>query len=325
MKTIEKNFDLNALRVLVALHDSRNVTRAAEALDMSQSGFSTALSKLRLQLGDPLFVRTRSGMEATQRAMDIVETARRLLDDVQQSILEQPVFRPETEKVEFRLSMADLAEIVFLPKLIAHLSVVAPWITVSTESLPPEPLRAALESGRIDLAVGYFPDLEINGFFKQRLYSHTYACILRPTHPLQGKALTREAYCSLGHAVVMSPARTNDLFERFLERKGIHRRVVAQTPHHLSLPSIVAASDLVACVPVATAQYFARLGEVNMSPLPFKPPVFPVQQHWHRRSHKNIRTAWLRQQISLLFNDATDIWLETERLFYGAIRGRPGS
>lgn len=322
MKTINRSFDLNSLRVLVALFDARNVTRAAEALEMSQSGFSTALAKLRLQLGDPLFVRTRLGMEATQRAADIVDTARRMLEEVQQNVLEQPVFRPEVEKLEFRLSMADLAEIVFLPRLAAHLAKVAPGITVSTESLQPEPLRVALESGGIDLALGYFPDLEINGFFKQRLYSHTYACILRKNHPIRRKKLDLDAYTRLGHAVVMSPARTNGLFERFLERKGVRRQIVVHTPHHLSLPAIVAASDLLASVPLATAQYFTHLGEVAMVPLPFQPPVFPVQQHWHRRTHKNVRTAWLRQQVALLFNDTTDLWLDTERRFYGAIRGR---
>ncbi len=320
MKTIDRTFDLNALRILVALHDARNVTLGAAALEMSQSGFSTALARLRKQLGDPLFVRTRHGMEPTDRAMIIIETARRILEDVQQSVFEQPVFRPQDEQVEFRLSMADVAEVVFLPRLVAHLRRVAPGVSVQTESLQPEPLRAAMEAGRVDLAVGYFPDLEIGGFFQQRLYTHTYACMLRRDHPALARTLTKDAYGTLDHAVVTSPARTNELFERFLERHHIRRRIAVRTPHHLSLPFIVAQSELVATVPVATAYYFARLGAVAMAPLPFKPPVFSVQQHWHRRNHKNPRTVWLRQQMTSLFNDASDPWLETEREFYGAIR-----
>ena len=43
------DFDLNLLRVLVSLDDTRNVTRAAQQLGMSQSGLSTALNRLRLQ------------------------------------------------------------------------------------------------------------------------------------------------------------------------------------------------------------------------------------------------------------------------------------
>jgi DNA-binding transcriptional LysR family regulator len=320
VKTIDRSFDLNALRVLVALHDTRNVTQGAASLEMSQSGFSTALARLRTQLGDPLFVRTRHGMEPTDRALIIIETARRILEDVQHNVFEPPVFRAESEQVEFRLSMADVAEVVFLPKLVAHLRKVAPGVTLHTESLQPEPLRAAMEAGRVELAVGYFPDLEIGGFFQQRLFTHTYACMLRRNHPVLARTLTRDTYATLGHAVVISPARTNDLFERFLERHRIRRKVAVRTPHHLSLPSIVAESDLVATVPVATAHYFAGLGAVTMAPLPLKPPVFGVQQHWHRRNHKNAKMVWLRQQMTTLFNDGSDIWLKTERDFYGDIR-----
>lgn len=325
MKTISPPFDLNSLRVILALHDTHSVTRAADALGMSQSGFSTALSRLRRQLGDELFVRTRQGMEATERASSIAETARLVLEQVQQNILEQPVFRPEAERVEFRLCMADLAEVVFLPALMAHLHSVAPGIAVSTESMPSEDLRVAMESGRVDLALGYFPDLDLNGFFRQRLYTHSYACMLRRAHPAIRDGLTKEAYGRLQHAVVTSPARTNDLFDRFLERRGIRRQVAVRTPHHLSLPSIVADTDLVATVPFATAQYFADLGVVAMAPLPFKPPIFGVEQHWHRRNHQNPRAVWLRQQTAALFNDATDRWRDLEKKFYGDIRGRPAS
>ena len=59
------DFDLNLLRVLVSLDDTRNVTRAAQQLGMSQSGLSTALNRLRLQFEDTLFVRTAGGMEPT--------------------------------------------------------------------------------------------------------------------------------------------------------------------------------------------------------------------------------------------------------------------
>jgi DNA-binding transcriptional LysR family regulator len=323
VKTIEPAFDLNSLRVVVALAKTRSVSRAAEALGMSQSGFSTALARLRRQFGDQLFVRTRHGMEATERAAAIAEAAHEVMEQVQERILQRPVFRPETERIEFRLSMPDLAEVVFLPRLVAHLRKAAPRATISSNSMPPEPLRLAMEAGQVDLALGYFPDLELNGFFRQRLYIHSYACVLRNGHAA-ARNLTAERYAKLHHAVVASPARTNDLFERFLEKRGIHRDVAVRIPHYLSLPSIVAESDLVATVPVATAQYFAELGVATMVGLPFKPPAFAVQQHWHRRTHQDPRMAWLRKQIHLLFNDQTDRWRATEVAFYGDIRGKRG-
>lgn len=325
MKTINKTFDLNLLRVLVALDRTRNVSRAAEELEMSQSGFSTALARLRQRFNNELFVRTNQGMTPTPRAIGIVETARHVLDNVQTGILEQPVFDPMTSNAKFRLSLADLAEVVFLPRLLKHLQRHAPLATVQSVSMTRDALSEAMESGSIDLALGYFPDLQTSGFYVQRLYTHTYACMVRPGHSVLKKGMTKEAFIAHRHAVVMSPARTSDLFDGFLERNNIVRDVAVRTPHHLSLPSIVGGSDLIATVPMATAFYFASLGAVTLVPLPFKPPVFSVQQHWHKRGHQDPQNQWLRQQISQLFNDSTDIWKSTEIDFYGNIRGPRGT
>ncbi|OXH87846.1 hypothetical protein CA831_19435, partial [Burkholderia multivorans] len=49
--------DLNLIPYLVALDDTRNVSRAGELLGVSQPRVSTALGRLRAYFGDPLFVR----------------------------------------------------------------------------------------------------------------------------------------------------------------------------------------------------------------------------------------------------------------------------
>ncbi|MBT2321921.1 LysR family transcriptional regulator [Variovorax paradoxus] len=322
METIDTEFDLNTLRVIVALDDTRNVTRAAELLSMSQSGFSSALARLRKRFGNPLFVRTNSGMEATPRAAKMAEAAREILAKVKSGILEQDAFDPLTERAHFALSMADVAEVVFLPGLLAALHTGAPQVTFQSESHRKDELQGELEAGRVDLAIGYFPELGSDAFYQQRLYSHTYVCMLRPGHPALKRPITKEVYAALGHAVVMSPARTNDLFERFLEQRRVSRSVVVRTPHHLSLPSIVSETDLIATVPLATGTYFASLGAVELVPLPFRPPVFSIQQHWHKRNHQDPRNRWLRQQIEALFNARTDRWLAAERKLYGDIRSR---
>lgn len=312
---MEKEFDLNLLRVLVALDKHRNVTKAAQSLDMSQSGFSTALARLRERIGDPLFVRTRGGMEATPRAVAMVDVAKSILANVQSHILEQPVFNPQLAQGEYRLAMADVAEIVFLPRLLAHLSREAPHVRVRSDPWARDDLQQEMETGRVDMALGYFPDLSSDSFFKQRLYTHTYACIVRPEHWVL-KRFTLASYAELGHAVVNTPSRSDELFEHFLARKGMTRKVVLKTPHHLSLPDIIAATDLIATVPLATATHFAATTLVQVLPLPFKPPRFDVQQYWHRRNHHDPRVRWLQKIISSLFNDETDAWKTTEKCLY---------
>lgn len=322
MKTTNSEFDLNALRLIVALDETRSVTRAAELLDMSQSGVSTALARLRQRFANPLFVRTANGMEATPRALRMALNARDILSRVKSGVLEQELFDPLVETAHFSLSMADLADIVFLPRLLSTLRSTAPHITVRSASHRKEDLHIEMEAGRVDLALGYFPEFDSDAFYQQRLYDHTYVGMLRPGHPALAAPMTSSVFVSLGHAVVMSPARANDLLERFLEHQRIKRSVVIRTPHHLSLPSIVAETDLISVVPLATGAYFAELGVVELVALPFKPPVFGVSQHWHRRNHHDLRHTWLRQQVASLFNPATDRWLALEQELYGDLRGR---
>lgn len=324
MKTINTSFDLNLLRVLVALAATRNVTQAALALDMSQSGFSTALARLRRDLDDPVFVRTATGMHPTPRAEQAIAAAQEALARVAEAVLQKPEFDPRSSRTVFRLAMMDVAEIVFLPRLLQHLQQHAPHVTVTCTSMDPEPLKQAMAQGDIDLALGYFPDLDSAAAFQQTLYTHTYACMVRRGHALVGQGITEKSYTEIGHVRVSSPSRSSSLLERFLERKRLKRRIVLQTPHHLSLPSIVESTDLLATIPLATGARFATLGLIELLPLPFTPPSFAVQQHWHPLVHHDARNQWLRQQVAQLFNAQSNEWKGLQASLYGASTGNLG-
>jgi hypothetical protein len=60
-----KDVDLNLLRVFDAVLHEGGVTAAAARLELTQPAVSNALARLRKLFGDPLFVRTPTGMDAT--------------------------------------------------------------------------------------------------------------------------------------------------------------------------------------------------------------------------------------------------------------------
>ena len=317
MRRARQSFDLNLLRILLALHRTHHVSRAAELLGMSQSGFSSALSRLRSICGDPLFLRTPTGMVETPKAAQMIDVASAAIVEVERELLAPAAFDPASTRTEFRLAMTDIAETVFLPRLLEHLKRVAPQATVRSDAMSKNSLQEALTDGSTDLALGYFPDLSSQAFYHQRLYRHTFACIVRRDHPLDRGRVTSAAFSRFGHIVVESPSRSSALFESWLAKRHIERTVVLRTPHHLSLPAIVEATDLMATVPLALAVWFARHEAVRVAPLPFTPPTFEVHQHWHGRFHKDERHKWLRQQVSLLFNERSDDWKAVERALYG--------
>jgi DNA-binding transcriptional LysR family regulator len=205
--------------------------------------------------------------------------------------------------------MSDVGEMVFLPPILDRLRRVAPHASVRSVTLPPRELERELESGDIDLAVGYFPDLRKNHFFAQRLFTHEFCCLLRADHPIQGDRLTLKQFQSAEHAVIRAEGRSQEVFENYLERHRIKRRVALLAPHFMSIPMIVARSDLIATVPHAIGVWFARSNaNLRVAAPPFRSPRFDLKQFWHRRYHEDLRNRWLRSMIAELFNDATDEW-----------------
>ena len=65
------------------LFRSQSVSRAAVALGQSQPQLSGTLRRMRALFHDPILVRGSGGMVATDRALSLVETARRMLADGQ--------------------------------------------------------------------------------------------------------------------------------------------------------------------------------------------------------------------------------------------------
>jgi DNA-binding transcriptional LysR family regulator len=299
--------DLNLLPIAIALYDESSVSRAAHVLGMSQPAVSMALRKLRAAYHDPLFVRARNGVTPTPRAHALVRAARPLVSELNASVLAEEHFNPGLTDRPFTFALSDVGEMVFLPRLLERLRAQAPNALIRSVSMPPHQIAQGLENGDIDLAIGYFPDLAHSSFFQQRMFTHAFACLLRAGHPRRARRLTLDDFVEMEHAVVRAEGRSQEIIERFLERKGIHLKIALLTPHFLSLPMIIARSDLVTTVPHALGVYFSRISpELCLVRLPFDIAGFDLKQHWHRKYHSDSRNRWLRQQVAQLFNDDTD-------------------
>jgi DNA-binding transcriptional LysR family regulator len=74
-----RDLDLTSLRLFVAVCDTRNIARAAADASLVGSAVSKRLAQLEAQLGTPLLVRQRHGVEPTAAGESLREHARELL------------------------------------------------------------------------------------------------------------------------------------------------------------------------------------------------------------------------------------------------------
>ncbi|MFC4345499.1 LysR family transcriptional regulator [Cupriavidus numazuensis] len=303
-KQMSTRFDLNLLRVLVALHRWRSVSKAAEELDLSQPATSLALGRLRTRLEDPLFVRSPSGMLPTPRCTELADAAAKALAAFEGNILHRPTFEPATARRDFVVTMADVGELHFLPRLMARLARAAPQCNLRCETFPIEDIELALEEGRCDLALGFFPNLERPALYAQQLFMHSLVCLVRADHPhVRSSRISMRSFLELSHAVVEPMGRSHELFEGLLKEKGYQRRVQLMSVHFLSIPAIIAATDLIVTVPQSIADYYVRLENLRIVEPPINIKPYALKQFWHPRFHTDPAVRWLRESVIELFSE----------------------
>jgi len=303
-----KSPDLNLLPIVIALYDELSVSRAARHLGMSQPAVSKALRRLRDTFDDPLFVRGPSGIVPTPRAHAIVRAARWHLQRLQEDLLKGEHFDPATSTRPMVLGLSDIAEMAFLPSILDHLRVHAPKSPVSTVTVPDAQLAESLEKGDVDVAAGYFPALAQRHFRQRRLSKHGFACLMRAGHPLWKSRLTVSAYLAAEHIVIRRQGRSQELLERFIERRKMRRKVAMYTSNVLSVPFIVMDTHLIATLPYAVVTRFASLTSQVAAALPPFDLTYDLRLHWHRRFDNEPRSIWLREQLAAIFKDHQ--WLE---------------
>src|SRR5436305_10643128 len=111
---VTRSFDLNLLPVLVTVYEHGSVTAAAAHLGMSQSAISTALAKLRLTYGDPLFHRVGHGMQPTARMRALIEPVREALSRIEGTFTSVSVFNASTTERTFSQAKSDLGVKAFM-------------------------------------------------------------------------------------------------------------------------------------------------------------------------------------------------------------------
>jgi DNA-binding transcriptional LysR family regulator len=303
-----RNLDLNLLTLFLALHDEGTVSGAGRKLGMSQPAVSAGLSRMRESFADQLFVRTGRGMAPTLRAVQMLGPVREAIEIIKKEVLNAAEFTPSTAEEVFTVAMSDVSQMVLLPPILKVLGREAPGTSIRAVTPSRELTERGLEQGDINVAIGYYPDLKGNNFYQQRLFSSGFACLLRREHPIKARKLSTKQFLELGHAVVRAEGRSQEVFDRYLARHGLQLRIVLRTAHFLSIPGIVAQSDLVATVPEAVAMTFSAMSELRIMRPPFDIPRFDMRTHWHRKFHNDPANRWFRGVVASLFNDQTEPW-----------------
>lgn len=297
-----RDMDLNLLRVFDSVFRTGRVVDAAELLEVSQPAVSNALKKLRSILNDELFVRTGQGMVPTQKAMDLAEPIGFSLKTIEMAIGSSNGFDPDRDQRHFIIATSDLGDLYFGPRIITHFAKYAPNLTLEFVRNNRANIGELLESGEVDVALGFLPDLVTN-MFSFRLFYQSWTLSARKEHSIFSKTATQKDLRACQWIGVRSEGSGLASVNSDLLKMGLVRNIEVWCSNFGTVAPMLASSDLIGCLPERLSMVTDEAFGLKSIPFPISLPKHSINATWHARAHNDPTVQWLRQQINMLFRD----------------------
>ena len=285
--------DLNLFVVFDVIYTERNLTKAGQVLGITQPAVSNALSRLRENFNDDLFVRTSKGMAPTPVAENMVNDIREALDLLRNSISESESFNPKTANATFRISIGDTSEYRLLPELIKNISKSAPGVDVQSYLTPRHETPKEFAAGNIDFAID--PPIHTDpNLSHKKIYEDQYVLVINKKHPFaKKKKISIDEYLSLSHIHISKDQHVLGHIDTALNNLGLTRRIALRAQHFLVAPYILEKSELA----ITTIKSFTKGKDFKILPLPFEVKPLVLHLYWHSNKDQDPSSKWMRELI----------------------------
>jgi DNA-binding transcriptional LysR family regulator len=282
--------------VFSALWRERNVTRAAKSIGMTQPALSRALSRMRVEFGDPLFVRSSSGVSPTARAIELSIELLTVIDSLEKVYSPGEKFDPSRIKRVFQIVTTDYFETLAVRRLIPIILKEAPGISLSFRPTDGSIPRDALEKGDADLCVsGVFERLG-EGLHSEKIIHDRYCSVVRSTHPV--KKWDLESFVLYPHVLMTPKGDMRGIVDDALNKKSKSRHIAIGCSNFLSAGWSISSSDMVLTAPEGVLDQMVEQLPLRKFDTPVKLPHLDIFQVWHARSDRDPAHQWLRQNIA---------------------------
>jgi len=235
--------ELTTLRYFRTLAQTRHMTRAADALGVTQPALSAMLKKLEHEVGTALVVRSSRGVELTEAGRLFLlhaDEALRAADQATASVRELLGL----EHGSIRIGGGATAITYLLPPVVSAVRKSYPGLRFYIREAGSSSVAQSVLSGELDLGIVTLPLATATGSELERvpMVSDELRLILPPRHRLMGKETFRWKDLD-GEALVAFEAGSavRDLIDRTAANAGISLNIVMELRSIDSIKQMVAA------------------------------------------------------------------------------------
>lgn len=232
--------NFNQLRLFLAVAEHGGVTRAAEAIFVSQPAISKAVHELEREIGVPLLAHVGRRVELTEAGEILADYARRIFALAAEGRQAMDELRG-LERGRLAVGASTTIGIYLLPRLMGRYHARHPAIATALDIGNTEQVLAQLRAGALDLALVEGPvtgaDLAAEPYLRDELVlitapAHPFAAL--PEVPLD--ALAREPF------LLREPGSgTREVVARALAERGVEPPVAMELGHTEAIKQAVAA------------------------------------------------------------------------------------
>lgn len=285
---------LEQLRIFVAVAERQHVTRAAEALNLTQSAVSAAIAALEGRQDTKLFSRIGRGIELTDLGRLFLNEAKAVLARVQAAELalsEASGLKTGTLSVQASQTIASF----WLPRYLVTFRKAYPGIAVRLSIGNTAQVAAAIHAGTAELG---FVEGEVAdpALVSRAIARDQMVVVVGAGHPWEGrKTITAADIASTEWVLREQGSGTRSVFEQALLGFGIHLnelRVALELPSNEAVRAAVEAGLGATAISGSVAAPSLEAG--LLVPVPLKLPDRPFYElHHAERYHSRAARALL--------------------------------
>lgn len=243
---MKNELDLHLLVQFVVLARTKNFTRAAEELHLSQSALSRAIQKLEDQLGQPLFERKPREIVLTDLGGLLLDRAKEILKLMEDTFSE---LSEAGKRGRVRLGAIPTIAPYFLPTLLSSFAKKHPEISVIVQEDTTDMLIKRCSHGEIDLALLALPvitrQLDIEALFDEELL-----LLLPLGHPLEAeKKITAGSVDGYPFVMLNEAHCLSENIASFCRKQSVQPVTIERTSQLATVQELVSLNHGVSIVP----------------------------------------------------------------------------
>lgn len=308
--SLNPNVNLNLLPTLKVLLATRNLSRAAEQLHLSQPAISKQLAQLREAFGDELLVREGQRWLLTPRAEALAVELGQALGALER-LYAPATFVPQRCERVFRLASSDYVAQYILPDICAELARQAPGAALEyslwDKRQLPELWRSELDL--VSTITDLVPD-QIRGLHQGE---DRLVVLMGRHHPLAGRPLTLTDYLAWPHLQVSGGGDKDSPVEQVLAPQGLSRRWFARVPFFQAALEVLLRTDCLMTTPAHIAWQLSQQHGLCFVALPFATRSQQYHLMWHQRHHQDPAHLWFRELAFPFLRDHLQRTLKASR------------